>query len=140
MKIFKNLISKKMKKIAIPVTRSNQIDDHFGHCEFYGIYTISENNEIIDVQSLKSEQGCGCKSNIAGVLSANGVSIMLAGGIGAGAINVLNNSGIKVIRGCSGNATTVVKQYVDGKISDSGESCSQHAIHKGGENNHRCNH
>ena len=34
---------------------------------------------------------------------------MLAGGIGGGAINVLNNSGIEVIRGCSGDATEVVK-------------------------------
>ncbi len=136
-----------MKKIAIPVTKSNQIDDHFGHCEFYGIYTISEKNEILDVQTIKSEQGCGCKSNIASVLAKNGVTIMLAGGIGDGAINVLNNSGIQVIRGCSGNATDIVKQYVEGKIFDltgayitdmqegkifdSGESCSQHEHHHG---------
>lgn len=29
-------------KIAIPVTNDNQIEDHFGHCKFYNIYTISE--------------------------------------------------------------------------------------------------
>lgn len=118
-------------KIAVPVTSNNQIDDHFGHCEFYGIYTISEKNEIIDVQTIKSEQGCGCKSNIAGVLASHGVTIMLAGGIGGGAINVLNNSGIKVVRGCSGNAAEIVKLYVTGKINDSGESCAQHEQHKG---------
>jgi len=31
-------------KIAVPVTKNNQIDDHFGHCEFYNVFTISENN------------------------------------------------------------------------------------------------
>ena len=51
-----------MKKIAVPVTKSNQIDGHFGHCEFYNVYTVSEKNEITDVQTIKSEQGCGCKS------------------------------------------------------------------------------
>ncbi|MDO9154877.1 MAG: NifB/NifX family molybdenum-iron cluster-binding protein [Paludibacter sp.] len=129
-----------MKKIAIPVTKSNQVDDHFGHCEFYGVYTISEKNEIVDVQTIKSEQGCGCKSNIASVLSDSGVTIMLAGGIGGGAINVLNNSGIKVIRGCSGNAADIVKQYIEGKISDSGESCLQHEQHHGNGQDHVCNH
>jgi len=37
---------------------------------------------------------------------------MLAGGIGEGAINVLNQSGIKVVRGCSGIAAEVVEQYI----------------------------
>jgi len=54
-------------KIAIPITNDNQIEDHFGHCKFYNIYTILEKNNIIDIQSLESEQGCGCKSNIASV-------------------------------------------------------------------------
>lgn len=129
-----------MKKVAIPITENNKIDDHFGHCEFYGVYTISKENKIIDVQTLKSEQGCGCKSNIANVLSESGVSIMLAGGIGAGAINVLNNSGIQVIRGCSGDATEIVDQFVAGKIADSGNSCEQHEHHHGHGQNHGCNH
>jgi len=51
---------------------------------------------------------------------------MLAGGIGGGAINVLNNSGIEVIRGCAGDATEVVKLYLSGLVEDSGSSCHQH--------------
>lgn len=132
-----------MKKIALPITNNNQIDDHFGHCEFYGIYTVSDNNEIIDTQTLKSEQGCGCKSNIAGILAEKGVKLMLAGGIGAGAINVNNRFGIEVVRGCSGNASDVLTQYLQGKISDNGESCLQHEHHHGsghGDNGHNCSH
>ena len=125
-------------KIAVPVNSNNQIDDHFGHCEFYNVYSISETNNITDVQTIKSEQGCGCKSNIASVLASNGVTVMLAGGIGGGAINVLNMSGIDVVRGCSGIAEEVVKQYIDGKINDSGVSCSQHEKHQGGSD-HICN-
>ncbi len=114
-------------KIAVPVTDNNQIDDHFGHCKFYNIYTITEENKsIIKVESIKSEQGCGCKSNIASTLAEIGVKTMLAGGIGNGAINVLNNSGIEVIRGCSGNPTEVVKQYTKGLITDGGSSCNHH--------------
>lgn len=129
-----------MKKIALPVTGSNQIDDHFGHCEFYKIYTISDDNRIVGEKILKSQQGCGCKSNIASILAADGVSIMLAGGIGGGAINVLNSDGIEVIRGCSGNVEEIVKQYISGLITDSGESCHQHEEHHSGGNGHNCEH
>ncbi len=127
-------------KIAVPVTNNNQIDDHFGHCESYNVYNIDENGETIGVENVASQQGCGCKSNIAGVLAAKGVSIMLAGGIGGGAINVLNNSGIEVVRGCSGDATEVVKLFVAGKVLDSGNSCATHEQHHGDGQNHVCNH
>jgi predicted Fe-Mo cluster-binding NifX family protein len=129
-------------KIAVPVTKENQIDSHFGHCESYGIFTISEKNEIAGIKSVGSPQGCGCKSDIASVLASDGVTIMLAGGIGGGAINVLNNSGIEVIRGCSGDATEVVKLYLSGLVEDRGSSCHQHDNHhdKGHEHGHQCNH
>jgi predicted Fe-Mo cluster-binding NifX family protein len=127
-------------KIATPITTNNQIDDHFGHCDYYRIFDVSENKEVFELLTLKSEQGCGCKSNIAGVLAGYGVTVMLAGGIGGGAINVLNNSGIEVIRGCSGNATDVVNQYVAGLISDSGESCAAHEHHHSEGGGHVCNH
>jgi predicted Fe-Mo cluster-binding NifX family protein len=54
---------------------------------------------------------------------------MLAGGIGGGAINVLNNNGIEVIPGCSGDATEVVKLYISGLVKDSGSSCHQNEAH-----------
>jgi len=124
-------------KIAIPVTNENRIDDHFGHCEQYGVYTISDDSQIVDVQTIKSEQGCGCKSNIASVLAEQGVTIMLAGGIGGGAINVLNSWGIDVVRGCSGIAVDAVNKFVSGTLIDSGVSCHQHEQHQG--EGHQCN-
>jgi predicted Fe-Mo cluster-binding NifX family protein len=127
-------------KIAVPVTKENQIDGHFGHCESYGVFTISEKNEISDVKKVGSPEGCGCKSDIASVLAADGVTVMLAGGIGGGAINVLNNSGIEVIRGCSGDATEVVKLYLSGSVEDSGSSCHQHEEHHHEGNSHVCSH
>lgn len=129
-----------MRKIAIPITENNQLEDHFGQCEFYGVYTISDKNEILEIQSIESEQGCGCKSNIASVLADKGVTLMLAGGIGAGAINVLNNSGIDVLRGCSGDVDALLEQYLNGKIIDSGESCMQHEHHHNEGHDHVCGH
>jgi len=125
-------------KIAVPVTTDNHIDSHFGHCESYCIYTISDNNEITGIRKMQSQQGCGCKSNIASVLASEGVKVMLAGGIGGGAINVLNSNNIEVIRGCSGDADEVVRLFIAGLVKDSGSSCHQHEEHQ--KNGHACGH
>jgi predicted Fe-Mo cluster-binding NifX family protein len=87
---------------------------------------------------MASPDGCGCKSDIASVLAKDGVTVMLAGGIGGGAINVLNSHGIDVIRGCSGDATEVVKLFINGLVEDSGSNCNHHQ-HQHGEG-HGCNH
>jgi predicted Fe-Mo cluster-binding NifX family protein len=113
-------------KIAVPVNADGQIDNHFGHCDSYKVFAVSDENQISEIDEIKSAQGCGCKSNIASVLAASGVSILLAGGIGNGAVNVLNSSGIRVIRGCEGSATEIAKQYIAGRIIDSGEVCHHH--------------
>ena len=113
-------------KIALP-TRQNIIDSHFGHCEYYTIFTVAENTkEIVTEEILESPAGCGCKSNIATTLSKMEVKIMLAGNMGQGAVNVLNNAGIEVIRGCSGDVKTVALNWLNGSLTDSGILCDEH--------------
>ncbi|MBO5856177.1 MAG: NifB/NifX family molybdenum-iron cluster-binding protein [Alistipes sp.] len=111
-------------KIAVP-TRNGVIDDHFGHCAYYTIFEI-ENNEIVNSSRLDSPQGCGCKSGIAADMEAMGISVMLAGNMGEGAKNKLESHNIKVVRGCRGNIEMVVRAYLIGLIKDSGEGCSHH--------------
>lgn len=113
-------------KIALP-SRQNLIDDHFGHCEYFTVFTIDVNKkEIVDHETITSPVGCGCKSNIAQTLSEAGVKIMLAGNMGEGAVRVLNNSGIEVLRGCSGDIKTVALKWLEGSLTDSGDSCHEH--------------
>ena len=75
---------------------------------------------------------------MANILAENGVNVMLAGGIGNGAINKLNAAGIEVVRGCSGNPTDSVNLFLQGLLTDSGESCSAHEHHH--EHGHQCSH
>ncbi|MEO9571633.1 MAG: NifB/NifX family molybdenum-iron cluster-binding protein [Polaribacter sp.] len=114
-----------MKKIVIPITNDNVIEDHFGRCKFYEVYIFSETNEIIDLKLLESDGKCGCKSNIIDVLVKEGVTNMLAGNIGDNAKKTLNAAGISVIRGCSGKSADVILQFIDGKIVDTEISCLQ---------------
>ena len=115
-------------KIALP-TRDNQIDDHFGHCAYFTVYTVNEKKEIIEKEEIASPEGCGCKSNIAQILAENGVTWMLAGNMGEGAVRVLAFSGIQVVRGCSGTVESVAKQWLEGTLEDSGDSCHSHECH-----------
>ena len=112
-------------KIAIP-TRNQVVDDHFGHCEYYTIYTINENKEIIATERHESPEGCGCKSNIAPILAGEGVTVMLAGNMGEGAKNVLTSNHIQVIRGCAGPVQEVVEAWLRGDLKDNGELCDHH--------------
>jgi len=126
-------------KIAVPTTGDNRIDNHFGHCEFYKIFSISENNEVVKEEVLESPQGCGCKSNIAGDLAAMDVRVMLAGGIGNGAIQKLASQGIEVVRNCQGDVNALVGEYLKGNIKDGGASCKAHEEHSHADG-HVCNH
>jgi predicted Fe-Mo cluster-binding NifX family protein len=123
-------------KIGVPTKENNQLDDHFGHCEFYTIFNISEQREIMAETILESPKGCGCKSDVASVLSELGVELMLAGGIGEGAINKLATAQIQVIRNCKGDVHELVESYLAGRIIDGGQSCSSHGHDEGHEWNH----
>lgn len=113
-------------KIALP-TRGKEIDGHFGHCEYFTVFTVDDTTkEILNQEVVESPAGCGCKSNIAGTLAAMGVNLMIAGNMGEGAVNVLGRSGIDVIRGCAGDVKQVVTSFLSGAVIDSGDVCHEH--------------
>lgn len=122
-------------KIAVPVSKDNQIEAHIGNCEFYNIFTISDNKEIKEITNMKSPGGCGCNTDIASVLASDGVSTVLAAGIGGGSTRAFNRSGINVISGCSGDSTELVNLFLSGLIEDKGSSCHKHQPHHH-EDNH----
>ena len=112
-------------KIALP-SRGNQVDGHFGHCEYFTVYTIDDNNKILSEERIDSPAGCGCKSNIVSTLAERGVNVMLAGNMGGGAVNVIQSHGIKVYRGCTGQLREVTEAWLAGEVNDSGVGCEAH--------------
>ncbi len=128
-----------MKRIAVPV-RGNMVDEHFGHCEAFAVYNVDENNAITGEETVLAPVGCGCRSNIAIDLAAKGVSVMLAGGLGQGARNVLNQAGIEVYSGFKGQAKDAVHRFLNGERGNNA-SCAGHAHHHGDESHgHGCHH
>lgn len=119
--------------IAIP-TKNGQVDNHFGHCEYYTLFEVDADKKTTETSKFNAPQGCGCKSGVAVTLHEMGVDVMLAGNMGNGALQVLNKNQIKVIRGCEGDVFEVAQAYLAGQLTDSGEACASH-----GEG-HECSH
>ena len=55
-------------KIALP-SRQNKVDEHFGHCEYFTVFTVNDNKEIMSEETVASPTSCGCKSNVAQTLA-----------------------------------------------------------------------
>ena len=112
-------------KIALP-SDGTRVDEHFGHCHCFTIFDVDGDNKIVSEETLTPPPGCGCKSNIIPQLASMGVSVMLAGNMGGGAVNLLAGYGIKVIRGCTGNVHDVAQAWLAGQVRDSGAGCQAH--------------
>ena len=122
-------------KIAVP-SRDGLVDEHFGHCKEFLVYRL-ENGALIDEATIPSPQGCGCKTGISAELARAGVSHLVAGNMGEGAVRVLGSHGIKVIRGASGEARAAAQAFTQGTLQDSGIGCAEHTDSAHG---HDCNH
>lgn len=124
--------------IALP-TRDGLVDEHFGHCDHFTIFDVQPDGTINSREELVPPPGCGCKSNIVTDLAARGVTVMLAGNMGQGAVNKLAQHGITTLRGCSGPLEDIVLAYLAGKLVPSGIVCAGHDGH-GGHGHDGCGH
>ncbi len=112
----------RIMKIAVP-SINGQVDEHFGHCKEFLVFR-AEGGGLVEDGVISSLEGCGCKSGVAAELARAGVTHLVAGNMGEGAIRVLASHGIKVARGASGNAKAAAQAFLDGDLKDSGLGCA----------------
>lgn len=115
-------------KIALP-TSNGVIDPHFGHCAEFTLYSVNEDKSIASEEKVVPPGGCGCKTNIIPELAKKGVTVMLAGNMGGGAVTMLKRFGMEVFRGLSGDPKSAVQAWLAGKIEDSGVGCGEADAH-----------
>ena len=124
-------------KIAVP-SRDGLVDEHFGHCKEFLIFKVEGSGPtaaVLPEPTIPSPEGCGCKSGVAADLARAGVTHLVAGNMGEGAVRVLGANGIAVVRGASGKAVDVAQAFARGALADSGVGCAGH-----GEPGHECQH
>lgn len=117
-----------MMTIAVP-SRQELVDDHFGHCEAFTLFTVDDHKTIVSQELFAPPAGCGCKSSLIPDLVAKGVNVLVAGHMGQGAVDKLRQSGIQVCRGASGPVKEAVQAWLEGRLQDRQEVCLSHAGH-----------
>lgn len=114
--------------MKIAVTYQNgQIFQHFGHTEQFKIYEI-ENKTVVNatvVDTLGSGHGA-----LAEFLKTLGVEILICGGIGGGAQMALQQAGIRLFGGVSGEADGAVNAFLGGNLAfNPNVKCNHHEEH-----------
>lgn len=124
--------------MKIAVTYENgQVFQHFGHTEQFKIYDV-ENGKATGA-TLVNTNGSG-HGALAGFLQAAHVDTLICGGIGGGARRALEEAGIKLYGGVTGEADKAVDSLLAGNLAfDPDVLCSHHGEnHEGSCGEHGC--
>lgn len=106
-------------KIAI-VMSGNDVSQHFGQCEKVMIAEI-EAGEVKSSEILPAPpHDCSALPNLFVQKGVNGV---IAGGMGAGAIQNLNSAGVRVYAGVQGSAEAALGRFVAGTLVPGVAAC-----------------
>lgn len=124
-----------MKRIAVTYENGN-VFQHFGHTEQFKVYEV-EDGKIIKSEIVGSDgKGHGA---LAGLLGDNGIDVLICGGIGGGAQAALQDHGIELCAGASGNADEAVEAYLRGELVNTGANCNHHGEgHSCGDHEGHC--
>ncbi|MDO5515915.1 MAG: NifB/NifX family molybdenum-iron cluster-binding protein [Clostridium sp.] len=114
-------------KIALPKNES-EINQHFGKSKSFEIITI-EDKKIADRKEISAEALQHNHEGLASLLKAEGVSVVITGGIGQGAIEGLKSENLSIIRGASGKIDDIVSSYINGELVDKNVVCNHDHDH-----------
>lgn len=109
-------------KIAIPVA-NELLCMHFGHCQQFAMLEVNENDKKIESKDMLTPP-----AHEPGVLPAwikeQGVDLVLAGGMGKKAQDLLANSGVKVVVGApSGKPEDIAMAYLNDELATGENAC-----------------
>jgi predicted Fe-Mo cluster-binding NifX family protein len=114
-------------RIAIPVA-DGLINQHFGGSRSFWLCEATTNPPAFNGAREIAVAECGGCAAIATFLDQQGVELVIAGGIGAGAAGHLRSCGIEVVAGISGGKPQdIATDYLAGRLAPSGILCQAHA-------------
>jgi len=109
------------KKIAVPVDTNGTLDGHFGHCAFFALFQIEE-------EKITKKEQVSPPPHEPGVLpkwlAEEGVTDVLAGGMGNRAIQIFNENKVNVFVGAPKlPASALVNGFLNNTIDFSANYC-----------------
>lgn len=109
--------------IAVPY-KDGTIFQHFGQASGFKIYETNEGKILKAEEIVPQSGGHGA---VADFLIVSGVTTVICGGIGKGAMDALQAKGIQLLSGVVGNADEKIKEYLMGVlVFETGTTCKKH--------------
>ncbi len=114
--------------IAVPVCEG-RFTSHFGGAEAFALYTVDLTGKGIDHHELAVPPDHG-RGVFPMWLRNQGVTTVLAGGMGPRAADIFLSQGIEVVLGAEGeDPEAMARAFLEGTLSTSGELCHDHGFH-----------
>lgn len=111
-------------KIAI-ATDNNTVAQHFGHCREYTLADIDDGalRNTVVIENPGHEPGF-----LPGYLASQGISCIIAGGMGGRAQALFSENNIKTIVGISGPVGEVINRYLAGNLKSGVSMCDHECV------------
>ena len=109
-------------KIAV-AAMGNTVSGHFGHCEDFLIFDTADGTITGEERVPNPGHRPGFLPNF---LADRGVEVIIAGGMGGGAVEIFNERNVEVIVGAQGDARAAAEAYLRGELESTGSICHEH--------------
>jgi predicted Fe-Mo cluster-binding NifX family protein len=110
--------------IIAVASEKNEVCGHFGHCETFEVFKAEEGKIITHESVPNPGHRPGFLPNF---LHDLGVTTIISGGMGGGAVDIFNEHKIEVVLGASGSSETAALSYLNGTLTSSGSICHEHS-------------
>lgn len=115
-------------RIAVPY-ENGEVFQHFGHTERFKVYDVEDGGVKTTVTVNTNGSGHGA---LADILKKIQVDTLICGGIGGGARRALDEAGIRLYGGVTGDADQAVADLLAGNLNyDPDAMCDHHGAHHG---------
>lgn len=111
-------------RYAIPVS-DGVLDQHFGHCQAFALIDADEDSKVVKSKEIVLSPGHQ-PGILPGWLAEQGVSVVIAGGMGTRAQDLFWQNRIHVVIGApSVDPEEIVREYLKGNL-DTGDNTCDH--------------
>ena len=108
-------------RIAFPTNDRENVEEHFGHCKEFSIFTV-KGNEIVEKEYITApphQPGLLPK-----FLGEQKVTTIITGGMGQRAIDLFKAQDIEVVLGAVGRVEVNLNEFMGGNLISSGSACT----------------
>ena len=106
-------------RVGFPTNDEVTVEEHFGHCEKFVVYSVKE-GEIVKKEVLDApEHAPGVFPKF---IAENNINVVITGGMGQRAIDLIKANGGQVILGASGEIKEVLEVYLQGSLYSKGSA------------------